>query len=319
MKDAFGDNAGIILTGVLLVIYVVLIKFAAQYPDLELDDPNAEVVELPEMGPTAKTGFHYLLPIVVLVWFLMIERKSPGLSAFWATALLIFQVLTQKPLKAYFRGEANLMGAFNDGLADLLAGLTDGAKNMIGIGVATATAAMLVFAAGTQKYFFARSKMYVSVLFILIAFTLFRPGFWLDMVWAPYDQKLTAEITTIAGQLPAGADIRLKVSGENLATGQLEEKFVRLSLGDANEDGAARLEINVGLTFRDEEGKLLIDTVGFDSPAAKAKLDFDWQIVLVELPSDRLPKKVFWLPALGMLGLIIVMQRRRRKSGEAAA
>jgi len=69
MKDAFGDNAGIILTGVLLVIYVVLIKFAAQYPDLELDDPNAEVVELPEMGPTAKTGFHYLLPIVVLVWF----------------------------------------------------------------------------------------------------------------------------------------------------------------------------------------------------------------------------------------------------------
>ena len=94
---------------------------------------------------------------------------------------------------------------------------------------------------------------------------------------------------------------------------------MRLSLGDANEDGAARLEINVGLTFRDEEGKLLIDTVGFDSPAAKAKLDFDWQIVLVELPSDRLPKKVFWLPALGMLGLIIVMQRRRRKSGEAAA
>lgn len=476
MKDAFGDNAGIILTGVLLVIYVVLIKFAAQYPDLELDDPNAEVVELPEMGPTAKTGFHYLLPIVVLVWFLMIERKSPGLSAFWATALLIFQVLTQKPLKAFFRGETNLMGAFNDGLADLLAGLTDGARNMIGIGVATATAgiivgavsltgigqvmaelveflsgghlllmlvlvaiislilgmglpttanyivvsslmagvvvqlgaqeglivpliavhlfvfyfgimadvtppvglasfaaaavsggdpiktgfvaffysmrtvllpflfifntdlllidvgwvdgiivfivataAMLVFAAGTQGYFFARSKMYESVLLILIAFTLFRPGFWLDMVWAPYDQKPASEITTLAGQLPAGADIRVKVSGENLATGQREEKFVKLSLGDANEDGAARLETNVGLTFRDEEGKLLIDTVGFDSPAAKAKLDFDWQIVLVELPSDRLPKEVFWLPALGMLGLIIVMQRRRRKSEKAAA
>lgn len=476
MKDAFGDNAGIILTVVLLVIYVVLIKFAAQYPDLELDDPNAEVVELPEMGPTAKTGFHYLLPIVVLVWFLMIERKSPGLSAFWATALLIFQVLTQKPLKAYFRGESDLVGSFKEGVADLLSGLTDGARNMIGIGVATATAgiivgavsltgigqvmaelveflsgghllvmlilvaiislilgmglpttanyivvsslmagvvvqlgaqeglivpliavhlfvfyfgimadvtppvglasfaaaavsggdpiktgfvaffysmrtvllpflfifntdlllidvgwidgiivfiiataAMLVFAAGTQGYFFARSKIYESVLLILIAFTLFRPGFWLDMVWAPYEQKPATEITSIAGQLPAGADIRVKVSGENLATGQLEEKFVKLSLGDAVADGAARLENNVGLTFREEEGKVLIDTVGFDSPAAKAKLDFDWQIVLVELPSERLPKEVFWLPALGLLGLIIVMQRRRRKSEEATA
>lgn len=476
MKGVFGDNAGIVLTAALLVIYVVLIKFAAQYPDLELDDPNAEVVELPEMGPTAKTGFHYLLPIVVLVWFLMIERKSPGLSAFWATALLIFQVLTQKPLKAYFRGEGDLIGSFKEGVADLLSGLTDGARNMIGIGVATATAgiivgavsltgigqvmaelveflsgghlllmlilvaiislilgmglpttanyivvsslmagvvvqlgaqeglivpliavhlfvfyfgimadvtppvglasfaaaavsggdpiktgfvaffysmrtvllpflfifntdlllidvgwvdgivvfivataAMLVFAAGTQGYFFARSKMYESVLLILIAFTLFRPGFWLDMVWTPYDQKPASEITVLAGQLPAGADIRVKVSGENLATGQLEEKFVVLSLGDAVADGVARLETNVGLTFREEEGKLLIDTVGFDSPAAKAKLDFDWEIVLVELPSDRLPKEVFWLPALGLLGIIIVMQRRRRKSEEAAA
>ena len=36
------------------------------------------------------------------------------------------------------------------------------------------------------------------------------------------------------------------------------------------------LRQTVGLTFRDEEGTLLIDTVGFDSPAAKAKLDFDW-------------------------------------------
>jgi len=66
-KDLFGDNAGWILSIALLAIYVALVKFASQYPDLELDDPNAEVVELPQMGATAKTGLHYLLPIVVLV------------------------------------------------------------------------------------------------------------------------------------------------------------------------------------------------------------------------------------------------------------
>ena len=40
--------------------------------------------------------------------------------------------------------------------------------------------------------------------------------------------------------------------------------------------------------------------------------------MIVELPSDRLPKEIFWIPALGILGLIIVMQRRRGKQpGEA--
>jgi hypothetical protein len=36
------------------------------------------------------------------------------------------------------------------------------------------------------------------------------------------------------------------------------------------------------------------------------------------LPNDRLPKEVFWIPALGLLGLIIVVQRRRRKIEEGA-
>ena len=89
-------------------------------------------------------------------------------------------------------------------------------------------------------------------------------------------------------------------------------------MGDADSDGVSRLENNVGLTLRVEDEKVIVDQVGFDSPAAKAKIDFDWQIVMVELPNDRLPKEVFWIPALGLLGLIIVVQRRRRKIEEGA-
>ena len=181
-----------------------------------------------------------------------------------------------------------------------------------------ATAAMLVFAAGTQGYFFARSKIYESVVLILIAFTLFRPGFWLDMVWAPYEQKNPVGLTELVGNMPADAKLRIKVMGENLTTGKIDEKFVELPLGDADSDGVSRLENNVGLTLRVEDEKVIVDQVGFDSPAAKAKIDFDWQIVMVELPNDRLPKEVFWIPALGLLGLIIVVQRRRRKIEEGA-
>ncbi|MFW2589950.1 TRAP transporter permease [Sagittula sp. SSi028] len=140
----FPEGSGWILAALLGVIYVGLIYLAAQTPDLEPDDPSAEVVELPDVAAIYKSGLYYLLPIVVLVYFLMIERKSPGLSAFWATFLLFFILLTQKTLKAFFRGEDNAIARLKDGLIDLVEGMIDGARNMIGIGLATATAGIIV-------------------------------------------------------------------------------------------------------------------------------------------------------------------------------
>jgi hypothetical protein len=45
--------------------------------------------------------------VIVLVWCLMVERLSPGLSAFWATVFMIFILVTQRPLIALFRGEGD--------------------------------------------------------------------------------------------------------------------------------------------------------------------------------------------------------------------
>ncbi|WP_308917649.1 TRAP transporter permease [Jannaschia sp. LMIT008] len=140
----FPDGSGWILAALLAVVYVALVWVAARSPDLEPDDPNAEVVELPDLAKIYATGLYYLLPIVVLVYFLMIERKSPGLSAFWATFLLFGILLTQKPLKALFRGESDFAARLRDGVGDLIAGMIDGARNMIGIGLATATAGIIV-------------------------------------------------------------------------------------------------------------------------------------------------------------------------------
>jgi TRAP transporter 4TM/12TM fusion protein len=136
--------AGLILSLIVCAVYVVLLYLASQVPDLEPDDPNAKEVELPVIAEIYKAGLHYLLPIIVLVYFLMIEQKSPGLSAFWATALLFVILVTQKPLKAIFRGQSNLYDTFIDGVADLWQGLIDGARNMIGIALATATAGVIV-------------------------------------------------------------------------------------------------------------------------------------------------------------------------------
>lgn len=137
-------GAGWVLAAMVVIAYVILLKLAASVPDLEADDPNAEQVELPVVGEIYKAGLYYLLPIIVLVYFLMIEQKSPGLSAFWATMLLFVILLTQRPLKALFRGESDLPAAFKFGVGDLLQGMIDGARNMIGIGLATATAGVIV-------------------------------------------------------------------------------------------------------------------------------------------------------------------------------
>ena len=111
---------------------------------LVLDDPNEPVTRLPLPGPTVRSGLHFILPIVVLVWALMVDRLSPGLSAFWATTYMVFILLTQRPLMAMFRGESRFANDVVAGVKDLIDGLIVGARNMIGIGIATATAGIIV-------------------------------------------------------------------------------------------------------------------------------------------------------------------------------
>ncbi|MBK5932585.1 TRAP transporter 4TM/12TM fusion protein [Rhodovulum imhoffii] len=141
---AVPEGAGWVLAVLLMLAYVALLALAASVPDLEPDDPHATEVKLPVVGEIYKAGLYFLLPIVVLVYFLMIEQKSPGLSAFWATALLFVILLTQRPLKALMRGGREMAGSFRAGGTDLISGLIDGARNMIGIGLATATAGVIV-------------------------------------------------------------------------------------------------------------------------------------------------------------------------------
>ena len=88
-----------------LALYVGLVGYAARYPDLELDDPNAPIIKLPRAWEVTRTGLDFLIPLVVLLWCLMVEQLSPGLSAFWGTVAILGIVATRQPLLALFRGE----------------------------------------------------------------------------------------------------------------------------------------------------------------------------------------------------------------------
>ncbi|MEO0921424.1 MAG: TRAP transporter fused permease subunit, partial [Pseudomonadota bacterium] len=133
----------------LVVAYLALLYVASKYPDIEIDDPNSKAVTAPRLTPTFLGGAYYALPIFVLVWNLMVrteylDRLSPALSAFWATIAMIIVAMTHRPIKAIFRGENQTANEFVAGFGDFVAGLESGARNMIGIGVATGAAGIIV-------------------------------------------------------------------------------------------------------------------------------------------------------------------------------
>jgi len=143
-KSMFGDAASWILGAALLLAYVALLRNKARHPDLPADDPAQAIVKVPDFFETARTGLHYLLPVVVLIWCLMVEELSPGLSAFWGTVFLILIMLTQRPIVSAFRGERALGGRLQEGVAELIAALEAASRNMTSVGIATATAGIIV-------------------------------------------------------------------------------------------------------------------------------------------------------------------------------
>ena len=78
IRPAFGAAAPWIVFIGLTVVYVGLLYVSSKQPRLKMEDPNAPITKLPPPGPTIRAGLHFLLPVVVLVWALMVDRKSPG-------------------------------------------------------------------------------------------------------------------------------------------------------------------------------------------------------------------------------------------------
>jgi TRAP-type uncharacterized transport system fused permease subunit len=143
-KTAFGEAASLIATAAVIVAYVVLVRNRARAPDLAADDASKAFTKVPDFYEVARTGLHYILPVIVLVWCLMIEEMSPGLAAFWGVIAMGAVVLTQRPLTAFFRNERNLAAHWRQGWREFVDGLATGARNMTAVGIATATAGILV-------------------------------------------------------------------------------------------------------------------------------------------------------------------------------
>jgi predicted metalloprotease with PDZ domain len=94
-------------------------------------------------------------------------------------------------------------------------------------------------------------------------------------------------------------------------------KAIMLPVG-SEETGKERLSA-IGIETRNEEGKILIDMVAFGSAAEKAGIDFDQEILNIQMPTDRLPKQLVFIPAYALFAFVYLVQNRRRKKLEMVA
>ena len=139
-----------------LISYLALF-YVVHLEALKLDIRALRRDELPRLLRTLVRGLHFVVPILVLFYFLLILRRSPILSALYAIEALTVIMLLQRPVIAWIamniaRREGGETGAwtllivegFRQGVTDIWEGLIAGARNMISIGVATAAAGIIV-------------------------------------------------------------------------------------------------------------------------------------------------------------------------------
>jgi hypothetical protein len=181
--------------------------------------------------------------------------------------------------------------------------------------IVAAVAAMLAFAAATQGFFLTKSRIWETAALLLVAFTLFRPGFWWDMVYAPLVKESPVQLEQIVEGMAPDSRLRIEVQGEDLR-GKLYTKTLMLKVGD-EATGKDKLG-GIGIEIRNEEGKILVDNVVFSSLAEKAGMDFDQEILNVQLPSKRPPKQLMFIPAILLYALVWFIQKTRKKKERKA-
>ncbi len=99
--------------------------------------------ELPLFFKTLLSGLHFLVPLSILLYELIIVRHSPELAAFNAIWVMALIMLLQEPVKAHIAGTP-LLPALKKSLINIFNALVSGARNMVSVALATASAGIIV-------------------------------------------------------------------------------------------------------------------------------------------------------------------------------
>ncbi len=98
---------------------------------------------LPSMKETIRSGWHFFIPIGMLLYELVVLQHSAELSVFRAIAVLSIMMIGQPIIRARLSGES-VWAATKMGIKSWFLSLSAGATNMAGVALATACAGIIV-------------------------------------------------------------------------------------------------------------------------------------------------------------------------------
>lgn len=90
------------------------------------------------------SGLHYMIPILVLLYTLLIARESAISAAFNAINVLFLIMITQEPIKKLARKEKVALKDWLKGFDDIFWSLVNASRNMVPIAIATGLAGIIV-------------------------------------------------------------------------------------------------------------------------------------------------------------------------------
>jgi len=126
------------------IISYVALFYISHLEALKLNLKGMEEKDVPNLKKTFLAGLHFLIPIFVLIYLLVYMRFTASYSIFYATIALIFVNLINKLIK-----QPNFQDALKTWFNQTIVGFEKGAINMVGVGIAIATAGIIVGAVGS--------------------------------------------------------------------------------------------------------------------------------------------------------------------------
>ena len=129
------------------IISYIALFYISHLEALKLNLKGMEEKDVPHLKKTFLAGLHFLIPIFVLIYLLVVVRFTASYSIFYATIALILVNLVNKLIKS--RKESNFKDALKFWFNQTIVGFEKGAINMVAVGIAIATAGVIVGAVGS--------------------------------------------------------------------------------------------------------------------------------------------------------------------------
>ncbi len=145
MAELLGISYYTVITHAFLpaIICYVALFYISHLESVKLNIKGLSESEIPPLGKTFLKGIHFLIPIFILIYLLLIERWTAASSVFYSILSLMVIILVREVIAAK-KDNLGLLEGFKLGINEIVAGLEKGAINMISVAIAIATAGIIV-------------------------------------------------------------------------------------------------------------------------------------------------------------------------------